>query len=148
MDRFEWFLEKSTELGISEITPVICNRSERKIVNHERMQKIIVSAMKQSMQPYLPELHKSASFRGFLQQSLPGQKFIPHCQKNSLPLLKDTLSLKNNVIICIGPEGDFTHEEIELAIQNGYEEVTLGPARLRTETAGLVACHTVILMNS
>lgn len=141
IERLEWFLEKATEIGVDEITPILCDRSERKVVNNDRLEKIIVSAVKQSIKAYVPKLKEMISLKQFLNQSIDGQKFIAHCNSWDLPPLKDNLQPNSKVTILIGPEGDFTHNEVEQCLSNGYKEISLGTSRLRTETAGIVACH-------
>lgn len=147
IERLEWFLEKATEIGIDEITPILCDRSERKLVNNDRLEKIIVSAVKQSIKAYVPKLNEMISLKQFLNQHIEGQKFIAHCNSWDLPHLKNNLQLSSKVTILIGPEGDFTPSEVEQSMSKGYEEISLGTSRLRTETAGVVACHTVSLIN-
>lgn len=146
-DRFEWFLEKATEIGIQEITPVICDRSERKVVNLERFEKIILSAMKQSNETYLPKLNEAISFKEFIKQKNEGLQLIAHCEETDKKSLKDVLKPNESVTMLIGPEGDFSEKEIALALENNYEPVTLGNTRLRTETAAIVACHSVLFFN-
>lgn len=146
-DRFEWFLEKATEIGIQEITPIICDRSERKVVNLDRFEKIILSAMKQSNETFLPKLHEAVSFKEFIKQKNQGLQFIAHCEETDKKSLKETLKPNENVTLLIGPEGDFSEKEIKLAIENHYQPVTLGNTRLRTETAAVVACHSVVFFN-
>ncbi len=146
-DRYEWFLEKATEIGIDEITPIICDHSERKIIKTERFERILQSAMKQSLQNYLPKLHPAISYNDFVAQKNEGQLFIAHCEETKKQSLKDTLSPQSDIVIMIGPEGDFSTKEIELALASGYAPVTLGETRLRTETAAIVAAHTVALIN-
>ena len=146
-DRYEWFLEKATEIGVQEITPIICDHSERKIIKTERFDKIVLSAMKQSNQLFLPILNEPISFKEFVKKSIDGQKFIAHCEESDKKTLKEVLKTHEDCIILIGPEGDFSLKEIELAIQNNYNPVSLGHTRLRTETAAVVACHTVALIN-
>ncbi len=151
MDRFEWFLEKATEFGISEITPLLCSNSERKHLRPDRLEKILLSAMKQSLQAHLPKLHQMISFADFL--ALSGtdgnkQRFIAHCQSATLPHLRDNYGIGQDVIVTIGPEGDFSEEEIGLALQEGFQAVSLGPSRLRTETAGIAAVHLLNLKNT
>lgn len=142
-NRFEWFLEKATEIGINEIVPLICKRTEKQKFRDDRMKNILVSAMLQSQQVWLPVLHAPIDYALlFRQLEIAGkdQKFIAHCidtEKRNLPGLVDK-SLKSQIVL-IGPEGDFTPEEIELALGNHFIAVTLGETRLRTETAGLVA---------
>ena len=146
-DRFEWFLEKATEIGITDITPIICENSERKIIKPLRFEKIIQSAMKQSLQCYLPKLHPAITFKQFMQQDISGQLFIAHCEDTDKTSLKSQLIAKQNVTILIGPEGDFSPHEIKMATTH-FKPVTLGKTRLRTETAAMVACHTVALTNT
>lgn len=150
IDRFEWFLEKATEIGISQITPLLCTNSERKRIRPDRLEKILLSAMKQSLRTWLPKLNDLSSFQDFLQSTATenaGQRFIAHCQDENLSLLKNNYKAGQDVCILIGPEGDFSKEEIELAIKNQFNPVSLGTARLRTETAGMVACHTLNFLN-
>jgi len=145
-ERMEWFLEKATEIGIDEITPVICSRSERRNTNHDRFEKVIIAAMKQSMNPWLPVLNEHISFEEFIKNS--NQGFIAHCHESKKNHLKNVNSVDNKYIVIVGPEGDFTETEVELAIKSGWQEVSLGTPRLRTETAGVVACHTINMMKS
>ncbi|MFG4004218.1 16S rRNA (uracil(1498)-N(3))-methyltransferase [Flavobacterium aquidurense] len=146
-DRFEWFLEKATEIGIQEITPIICDRSERKVINQERFEKIILSAMKQSNETYLPKLNEAISFKEFVKQKNEGLQLIAHCEETDKKSLKDILKPNESVTMLIGPEGDFSEKEIALALENNYQPVTLGNTRLRTETAAIVACHSVVFFN-
>ena len=146
-DRYEWFLEKATEIGIQEITPIICDRSERKVVNKERFEKIILSAMKQSNEMFLPKLNEAISFKEFIKQKNDGLQFIAHCEETHKKSLKEALKTNENVTLLIGPEGDFSEKEIALALENKFQPVTLGNTRLRTETAAVVACHSVIFFN-
>lgn len=147
MNRFEWFLEKATEIGINEITPILCHHSERKTIKTERLEKILVAAIKQSVKAYLPKLNELTSFSEFIQNLEMKQKFIAHCNEGDKPHLKDLAAKDRDAAILIGPEGDFSPEEVELALANGFREISLGTARLRTETAGVVACHIVNLQN-
>jgi 16S rRNA (uracil1498-N3)-methyltransferase len=146
-DRFEWFLEKATEIGIQEITPVFCDRSERKVINPERFEKIILSAMKQSNETYLPKLNEAISFKEFIKQKKEGLQLIAHCEETDKKSLKEILKPNEDIIILIGPEGDFSDKEITLALENNFQPVTLGNTRLRTETAAVVACHSVVFFN-
>lgn len=146
MDRFEWFLEKAVEIGIDEITPLLSQRSERKMVKPERLEKIILSAMKQSIKSYKPKLNPLTKFNDFISLPHEGKKLIAHCEPNPKPGLKSKLEDENQFIILIGPEGDFSPNEIQKAIAQNFEEVHLGKSRLRTETAGIVACHTVSII--
>ncbi len=147
IDRFEWFLEKATEIGIDEITPIICEHSERKVVKADRLDKIIVSAIKQSIKAYKPKLNELIYYSDFIKQEFDGLKYIAHCEENSKVSLKSDYKTGETVLVLIGPEGDFSPEEIEIAKQNQYKEISLGESRLRTETAGIVACHTINLIN-
>lgn len=146
-DRFEWFLEKVTEIGIDEIIPLICKYSERKDIKPERLEKVIISAMKQSQKAYLPDLLTIQKFKEFINKPFDGNKFIAHCINNEKNRLKNLIRQGGNVLILIGPEGDFSPEEIQMALSAGFTPVSLGDSRLRTETAGVVACHTVNLIN-
>mgnify|MGYP003111328980 CR=1 FL=1 len=148
-DRYEWFLEKATEIGITEITPIICDHSERNVIKPERYERILQSAMKQSLKAYLPRLNEAVSYSEFIaqQKNFDGLTCIAHCEETRKQSLKDVLKAKSNVLICIGPEGDFSPVEIEAALTNGFEPVSLGTSRLRTETAALVACHSVAFVN-
>ncbi len=148
IDRIEWFLEKATEIGIDEITPILCQHSERKVIKPERLEKIIVSAMKQSLKAYLPKLNPLTPISNILKTEVSGGKFIAHCYEQDKKQLKEELQQSSNLIL-IGPEGDFSEEELELALERSFVPVSLGNSRLRTETAALAACHTcaVILEN-
>lgn len=147
-ERFEWFLEKATEIGITTITPIICDHSERKVINKERFEKIILAAMKQSNQYYLPKLNDAMSFADFIVKSNNDTKLIAHCaEENEKKSLKDILQPNENITVLIGPEGDFSPKEITLAIEKKYSPVSLGNTRLRTETAAIVACHSVAFVN-
>lgn len=146
-ERLEWFLEKATEIGIGEITPLISERSERKTVNPERLEKILVSAMKQSVKAYLPRLNSPQSFKELVKQPSNGKKFIAYIEEKQSVHLKNVVGKNDNVLVLIGPEGDFSPAEVQLALQNGFQPVSLGDSRLRTETAGIVACHIVNLAN-
>lgn len=147
-DRFEWFLEKATEIGISEITPIICDHSERKVIKPERYEKIMVSAAKQSLKAYMPKLNNAISFSEFL-TTIPLSKIncIAHCEETKKQSLKDILKPAQDTLLLIGPEGDFSVGEIEQAVNAGFIPVTLGASRLRTETAAIVACHSVAFIN-
>ena len=139
IDRFEWFLEKATEIGIDEITPIICEHSERKTIKPESLEKIIVSAIKQSIKAYKPKLNNLISYVDFISQNSDCKKYIAHCEENTKTLLKNDYYKGHNAIVLIGPEGDFSPNEIKLAKQNGFTEISLGESRLRTETAGIIA---------
>ncbi|MBK5212854.1 MAG: 16S rRNA (uracil(1498)-N(3))-methyltransferase [Flavobacteriaceae bacterium] len=148
-DRYEWFLEKATEIGITEITPIICDHSERKTIKPERYEKILQSAMKQSLKAYLPILNEVVPFKDFInsEKTSEGLKCIAHCEETDKKSLKSILIPNKKITILIGPEGDFSSKEIELAKQAGFIPVTLGESRLRTETAAVVACHSVAFIN-
>lgn len=146
-DRYEWFLEKATEIGIAEITPIICDHSERKAIKTDRFDKIIQSAMKQSNQFYLPKLNEPISFKDFIKVKNDGIQLIAHCEETNKKSLKDILKPNENITILIGPEGDFSEKEIQLALENKYIPISLGNTRLRTETAAIVACHSVAFVN-
>jgi 16S rRNA (uracil1498-N3)-methyltransferase len=140
-DRYEWFLEKATEIGVTEITPIICEHSERKVINAERYQKIIQSAMKQSLKAYLPVLHPAVSFKKFLSENRPEKlQLIAHCEESEKKSIKSVLNPNESVLILIGPEGDFSKKEIKLAKKQSIIPVSLGESRLRTETAAVTAC--------
>ena len=146
-DRYEWFLEKATEIGIHEITPIICDRSERKVVNKERFEKILLTAMKQSNVLFLPKLNEAITFKEFIKSKNEGIQLIAHCEETDKKTLKSVLKTNENVTMLIGPEGDFSEKEIALAVENNYIPVSLGNTRLRTETAAIVACHSVVFAN-
>lgn len=146
-DRYEWFLEKATEIGVQEITPIICDHSERKVIKTERFDKILLSAMKQSNQYFLPILNEPIPFKEFVKKQFNGQKFIAHCEETDKKTLKSALKTNEDCTILIGPEGDFSVKEIEIALEKQFIPISLGNTRLRTETAAVVACHTVVLMN-
>lgn len=142
IDRIEWMTEKATEVGFNELSFLNCQFSERRQVKEERIEKIIISAAKQSRKPWMPKLNAMTSFREFIIQKRRGRKFICHCY-NEVPR-EDLFSLlpstsEDDVTILVGPEGDFSIDEVRMAIENGYESVSLGTSRLRTETAGLMA---------
>jgi 16S rRNA (uracil1498-N3)-methyltransferase len=146
-ERYEWFLEKATEIGIQEITPIICDHSERKIIKTERFQKIIESAMKQSLHYYLPKLNEPIILKDFLKKEISGGKFIAHREETNKNTLKSQIIQNQDTTLLIGPEGDFSNKEIELALNNNYIPISLGNTRLRTETAAIVACHSVVFAN-
>lgn len=146
-DRIEWFLEKATEIGIDEITPIICQNSERRIVKLERFEKIIQSAMKQSLKFTLPKLNEPVKFKDFINQNFDSKVCIAHCEKGSKKLLKSTVNQSEKITILIGPEGDFSLDEIKKASNKKFTPISLGDSRLRTETAALVAVNTISLIN-
>lgn len=147
IDRMEWFVEKATEVGIDVITCLNCRFSERHEIKEARLEKILISAMKQSQKAQLPLLKGMTDFSDFINQPFDGLKFIAHCEEGEKPLLQQIYHCGKNALILIGPEGDFSPEEITLAIQKGFRPVSLGKSRLRTETAAFVACHTIHLLN-
>lgn len=148
IDRFEWFLEKATECGIEEITPIICAQSERKIVKPERLNKIILAAMKQSQRAWLPKLNDAVKFTDFLNNlDSKTPAFIAHCDEGEKNPLREAYKQGEDVMVMIGPEGDFSPEELQLAQRKGIQAISLGQSRLRTETAALVACVEVNFMN-
>lgn len=153
IERLEWAVEKCVEIGVDEITPLLCRFSERKQLRTDRLEKIILSAAKQSLTPYLPVLHELTPYDEFIKaqrdnpHSANGLKFIAHCYKEDKRVLKDEIVRGRDVLVLIGPEGDFSEQEIQSALSSGFIPVSLGNSRLRTETAAVVACHTAILMN-
>lgn len=147
MDRTEWFAEKATEIGFDELTFLNCRFSERKVIKTERISKILVSAIKQSLKARLPKLNEMTDFNTFISQPFKGQKFIAHCYEGEKPLLKDVLQKGEDALVLIGPEGDFSEEEVKKATENGFIPISLGKSRLRTETAALAACHIMNLQN-
>ena len=146
-DRFEWFLEKATEIDIDEITPIICDHSERKILKLDRMEKIVHSAAKQSLKFHFPKLNEPITFNEFINSDFNGQLFIAHCEETSKKSLKSALKSTENTTILIGPEGDFSPKEIQQSLEHNFIPVSLGESRLRTETAGIVAVHSVAFVN-
>lgn len=148
IDRFEWFLEKATEIGVDQITPIICERSERKVIKRERLERIILSAMKQSLQMYLPKLNDAISYENFIENTPEGLLFMAHCEKGEKMDLKRRVAPDKDITILIGPEGDFSPSEIQQANEKGFWPVSLGKNRLRTETAALVACTIVATINN
>ncbi len=150
IDRFEWFIEKATEIGVDEITPLLTEHTERSKFRPDRIKKIILSAAKQCLRTRLPLLNKLVDYEDFMKPfatMLPSARFIPHCHTPNLPHLKNNCPPGVDVTVLIGPEGDFSEAEVRLAVANGFQEVGLGANRLRTETAAIVACHTVHLVN-
>jgi 16S rRNA (uracil1498-N3)-methyltransferase len=147
ISRFEWFLEKATEVGIDSVIPIICENSERYNVNMERLNKVVISAMKQSLKTYLPEILKPVRFNDLIARKTNSEKYIAHCSESFHEELKQIIKPQNDTLIYIGPEGDFSPEEIKMAINSGIKPVRIGKSRLRTETAALVACITINLIN-
>lgn len=149
IDRFEWFLEKATEIGISEVYPLECDHSERRQIKLEREEKVITAAVKQSLKAYHPVLHDLTSVRDIIAMDFEGEKYIAHCDSSfgERPYLGNLVKKSANTLILIGPEGDFSKEEINFALQNGFKAISLGRERLRTETAAVVATTVVATIN-
>ncbi|MDR2680855.1 MAG: 16S rRNA (uracil(1498)-N(3))-methyltransferase [Tannerella sp.] len=150
MDRMEWFVEKATEIGINRITCLRCRYSERREIKLQRLYRIAVSAMKQSQKTVLPEINEIMDFQKFILHNTAdtgGYKMIGHCSDGEKKLIKDIYRPGKNALILIGPEGDFSSEEIDAALSAGFSPVSLGESRLRSETAALVACHTIHVLN-
>lgn len=143
IDRFEWFIEKSAEIGIDEITPLLCDRSERKNIRNDRLEKILISAIKQSVNAYLPVLHPLIRFNDFINQCNADNKFIAHCMTGDKPHLLKVRNEGNSFTVLVGPEGDFSDQEIMSAQNKNYIPVSLGSNRLRTETAGIAVCQII-----
>ena len=141
VERIEWFVEKCTEIGVDEITPLLCRFSERKQLRIDRLQKIILSAAKQSLTPYLPKLNEMTDCTEFIRRTEEETRFIAHCYKEDKRDLRNEIKPGKSVVVMIGPEGDFSEQEIAEALQHNFVPVSLGDSRLRTETAGIVACH-------
>ena len=147
MDRFEWFLEKSTEIGITEVTPLLCHRTERKQVKMERLERILISAMKQSLKAYKPTLHEPANLMAFISMDHRGTKGITHCHPTHRKGVSE-LKRSDRYTLLVGPEGDFTEEEIGLALKAGFEPFHLGQSRLRTETAAVYLSAAIQLLHT
>ena len=147
MDRTEWFAEKATEIGFDELTFLNSRYSERKVIKTERIEKILVSAVKQSLKASKPVLNEMIDFNKFIERDFKGQKFICHCNEGEKILLKEAIVPGEDAVILIGPEGDFSEEEVAKAMAKGFQPISLGRSRLRTETAALVATHTLNLFN-
>lgn len=147
VERLEWMVEKCTEIGVDEITPLLCRFSERKQLRTDRLEKIILSAAKQSLTPYLPKLNPLTPYDEFIRNRTEEGRFIAHCYKEDKRLLRDEIRRGQDMLVLIGPEGDFSEQEVQEALSAGFVPVSLGNSRLRTETAGVVACHTAILLN-
>lgn len=145
--RIEWFMEKATEMGIDEITPIICEHSEREIIKHERSQKVIISAMKQSLKAYLPKLNPPTPLLDLMQNSNETYKLMGYCIGEDRKLIKEIYKPKNSVLILIGPEGDFSEREVEEAMEKKFQIIRLGKERLRTETAGLYVVNIIHSLN-
>ncbi len=143
IDRTEWFVEKAVEIGISEISFILCKNSERKVLKLDRIEKKAISAMKQSMNGFLPRINELATFKDFITQVDQDGKYIAYVDFNNPKQLVEAAKDNKNHCVLIGPEGDFSIEELELALEHGFKKVALGNSRLRTETAGIVACHSL-----
>ena len=150
IDRYEWFLEKATEIGVAEVVPIVGEHSERKVIKHEREEKVITSAVKQSLKAYHPVLSEITPFAELVKSEFAGRKFIAHCGEavKEKRYLASTLHKGEDALILIGPEGDFSPAEVALAVENGFEEITLGTQRFRTETAAVVAVDMVSIVNN
>ena len=146
-ERYEWFIEKATEIGVDIITPIFCKNSERKIIKMERYQKVLISAAKQALRMHFPILKEPKSLNEFIKTKFDGKRCIAHCQEKPKERLKDFIFPQKNILLMVGPEGDFSTEEIKLAEKLGFKSVSLGDSRLRTETAAIIACHTIKLFN-
>jgi 16S rRNA (uracil1498-N3)-methyltransferase len=147
IERFEWFIEKATEIGIDEITPLLCERSERKHVNIERLRRVMIAAIKQSQKAYLPILNEMTTLNKWVETPKRGHCYIAHCNDGDKRLLKNLYKSGQDAVIAIGPEGDFSTQEVAQALNYGFKAISLGTSLLRTETAGVAACHNVYLMN-
>lgn len=147
IDRIEWMLEKSTEIGVDEFTMLCTVHSERKVVKDERLEKVIISAMKQSIKAYMPKLNSMIDFKRVVDSASEKYKFIAHCNPGEKSRIEDLYVYGEDVLILIGPEGDFSEEEVAYALDHDFKAITLGESRLRTETAGIVACHTINFLN-
>ncbi len=147
IDRFEWLLEKATECGVDEITPLICEKSERRILKPQRLEKIILAAMKQSGRAYRPALNPVIAFKDFMKKEVSGLALMAHCDEVEKAGIGDLYEPGKDVLVMIGPEGDFTGREINAATDKGFKAISLGMHRLRTETAALAACIQVNTIN-
>jgi 16S rRNA (uracil1498-N3)-methyltransferase len=147
-ERFEWFIEKCVEIGIDEITPIICRNTEKPGIKSERINNIIISAMKQSVKPLRPTLNEACSFESFTGRNLTGKRMIAHCNTAfERKMISECCNKGDDAVILIGPEGDFSGEEISIAMSRGFSPIHLGQSRLRTETAGITACHSIYFIN-
>ena len=149
IDRFEWFLEKATEVGVSHIVPIECDHSERRTIKHDRALRVVTSAVTQSIKAYPPTLDDLTPVRKLIQTPFEGRKFIAHCDPtfDKRDYLPSIIKKTENILILIGPEGDFSPEEIKFALENGFEPISLGPQRLRTETEAVAAAVRVATIN-
>jgi 16S rRNA (uracil1498-N3)-methyltransferase len=150
IDRYEWFLEKATEIGVARFVPVVSEHSERKVIKHEREEKVVTAAVKQSLKAYHPVLEEITPFDKLVRSEFAGRKFIAHCGEavKEKQYLASTIRKGEDALILIGPEGDFSPEEVRLAVECGFEEITLGTQRFRTETAAVVAVDMVSIVNN
>lgn len=148
VDRFEWFIEKAIEIGVDEITPLNCSRTEKKNINAERLNRIVESAMKQSLKAYHPQINHMVAFNQFVNLGMECQKGIAYCGEGEKEFIGNAFVRDSDCLIMIGPEGDFTEEEFGFALKNGYKGISLGKSRLRTETAGVVACNAISFINN
>lgn len=148
VERYQWFLEKATEIGVTRIVPLLCDRSERQNLPTDRLQRVVQEAMKQSLQTFLPVLEEPIGFGAFLEQEQPLLRFIAHCEEGEKMDLARRVAPDKDAVVLIGPEGDFTPAEIQAACDKGFMPVSLGNNRLRTETAALVACTTINTINN
>ncbi|MGD1845276.1 MAG: 16S rRNA (uracil(1498)-N(3))-methyltransferase [Salibacteraceae bacterium] len=147
MNRYEWLVEKATEIGMHQLLPFFSNHSERQQLKQDRVERVVEAAAKQSLRAYLPKVAVARSFESLMNLDFEGKKFIAHCQDSPRKLLKDSYLIGSNALVLIGPEGDFSPKEVAMALDSGFEPITLGNGRYRTETAALMACHTLHLLN-
>ena len=149
IDRYEWFLEKATEIGVSRFIPIECDHSERRTIKYDREERVITSAVKQSLKAYHPSLDELTPVKKVIAAPFEGQKFIAHCDQSfgERAYLPPIIKKNENILILIGPEGDFSPEEIKFALENGFQPISLGNQRLRTETAAVVATVMVATIN-
>jgi 16S rRNA (uracil1498-N3)-methyltransferase len=147
MDRMEWFLEKAIEIGLDEFTPLICERSERREIKTERLEKIAIAAIKQSGNAYFPKINQAMPYSQFIKQEFEGLKMIAHCLSDDKKHLKELYTAGSKAVVLVGPEGDFSNSEVSAALNINYQPINLGQSRLRTETAGMYICAAVNLLN-
>lgn len=148
IERIEWFVEKAVEIGVDEISFIKCKNSERTVIKDDRLKKVAEAAVKQSQQAYIPKLNSLEDYKEFIKKDTSDIKLIAHCEKESKQHLKQYITSNKSYTILIGPEGDFTKDEIAIALSTSYIPVALGDTRLRTETAGLFACNALAVINS
>jgi 16S rRNA (uracil1498-N3)-methyltransferase len=147
-ERFEWFIEKSVEIGIDEITPVICSNTEKPGIKRERINNLIISAMKQSLKSTLTILNEPCGFNDFIKNTTSGKRLIAHCyNEEARSRIGDIYSKGSDAVVMVGPEGDFSKAEVQAAVKNGFQPVHLGQSRLRSETAGIAACYSIYYLN-